>query len=178
MKNFFSKKKPNNTCIVCGQDHGNWPAYGFMAPVYYDELTEEEKSDIAKLSSDFCEIHHPDQIDRFIRVVLRQKVIDHTEDLEYGVWVSLSEKSYTDYADNFDSENHETTYFGWLCNTIPDYETMLEIPVNVNTKKGNERPEIFPHQDFEHPFVADYYNGITLEEAQKRIHNMLAKYND
>jgi hypothetical protein len=40
--------------------------------------------------------------------------------------------------------------------------------------RGNERPEIFPHSDFDHPFVRDFYQGITKEEAQKRIHNILS----
>jgi len=37
------------------------------------------------------------------------------------------------------------------------------------TKTGNERPEIFPHEDFDHPFVKDYYSGISKKEAENRI---------
>jgi hypothetical protein len=47
------------------------------------------------------------------------------------------------------------------------------VPTTVVTKSGNDRPEIFPHQDFDHPFVKDYYEGITKEEAEKRIQGML-----
>ena len=31
----------------------------------------------------------------------------------------------------------------------------------------------FPHQDFDHTFVNDYYNGITKTEAERRIKEML-----
>lgn len=37
----------------------------------------------------------------------------------------------------------------------------------------NDRPEAFLHEDFEHQFVNDYYNGISLSEAERRIHRVL-----
>jgi len=35
-----------------------------------------------------------------------------------------------------------------------------------------------PHEDFDHPFVYDYYNGISKEEAERRIHEMLRVISD
>jgi hypothetical protein len=163
------------TCGFCGQEHEEWPALTFSSPTAYDELTDEEKKEIGQLSSDFCVITHPDQTDRFIRCTLTQKVTDHCENLDYGVWVSLSEKSYQDYYDNYDNDNHLTEYFGWLCISIPEYDNTLSIPTNVKTRSGNSRPEVIPHQDFDHPFVTDYYNGITKNEAESRIKSMLIK---
>ena len=160
-------------CPTCGQIHSDWPALTFNSPANYDFLSDQEKSELGTLDTDFCEIHYKDQIDRFIRVTLTQKVNDACEHLEYGLWVSLSEKSYLDYKANFSNENHETGYFGWLCSNIPEYgETML-IPCDVITKTGNSRPEIFPHQDFDHSFVRDYYEGITKKEAEKRVNEMI-----
>ena len=173
---FWKKKKAKSTdfkCPVCGQMHSEWPALTFKSPANYDFLSAQEKSELGRLDSDFCEIHYEDQIDRFIRVTLTQKVNDICENLDYGLWVSLSEKSYSDYQENFDSENHETSYFGWLCSNIPEYESTLSIPCDVITKTGNSRPEIFPHKDFDHPFVKDYYNGITKKEAEQRITKMM-----
>jgi hypothetical protein len=162
-------------CSNCGKEHNEWPALTYKSPSNYDRLSEEDKQNIAELDSDFCIIRHHDQTDRFIRCTLTQKVIDHCDDLDYGLWVSLSEKSFQDYSDNYNNENHETKYFGWLCNEIPDYEFMESIPTTVFTRKGNQRPEIIPHEDFDHPFVRDYCIGITKIEAEKRIKNMLEK---
>lgn len=161
------------TCSCCGKEHEDWPAISYDSPDCYSFLSEEEKSSIATLSSDFCIITYEDQTDRFIRVRLVQKVNDSEEDLEYGFWVSLSEKSFLDYQENFDNENHLTQYFGWLYNTIPQYNFDESIPTTVVTQEGNNRPEIFPHEDFDHPFVKDYYNGISRLEADKRIHDLL-----
>ena len=162
------------TCSNCGKEHEEWPALVYISPTNYDSLSEEEKNNIGQLDTDFCIIKHADQTDRFIRCTLTQKVNDHCEDLEYGLWVSLSEKSFQDYSDNFDNENHVTKYFGWLSNDLPDYDfSEGSIPTTVFTRKGNGRPEIVPHQDFDHPFVTDYYNGITKAEAERRIKEML-----
>lgn len=136
-------------------------------------LSQQDKEAMAECSNDSCTIVHPDQTDRFIRCVLIQKVIDHCEDLEYGLWVSLSDKSFNDYSDNYKNDNHEVTYFGWLSNDIPKYSFEQSIPSTVFTQKGNKRPKIVPNQDFQHPFVEDYYKGITKEEAERRINAML-----
>lgn len=41
------------------------------------------------------------------------------------------------------------------------------------TQKGNQRPQIFPHQDYDHDFVRDFYNGISAHEAQRRVDEMM-----
>lgn len=160
-------------CSSCGQEHDSWPALAFKSPDSYYFLSDEGKEKLAELSDDFCVITYPDRIDRFIRCTLTQKVIDHCEDLEYGLWVSLSEKSFQDYSDNYKNENHEVAYFGWLCNDVPDYTFDKSIPTSVYTRTGNDRPEIVPHKDCQHSFVFDYYNGITKAEAEKRINDMM-----
>ena len=160
-------------CDNCGQDHDSWPALTFKSPAPYHELSDEQKQEIAELDSDFCVIRHLDQTDRFIRCTFRQLVIDHCDDLEYGVSVSLSEKSFQDYSDNYDNDQHEVGYFGWLSNNIPDYIFDKSIPLDVLTQRGNKRPIIEPHESFQHPFVYDFYNGISKAEAERRISNML-----
>lgn len=166
------------TCSHCGKEHEEWPALGYLSPTGYNTLSDYDKQTIARLDTDFCVIEYPDQTDRFIRCTMVQKVIDHCDVLEYGLWVSLSDKSFQDYSDNYSNENHETTYFGWLCNDLPEYDfSGGSIPTTVFTQTGNQRPYIVPHHDFNHPFVFDYYNGITKAEAERRIKAMLASVN-
>ncbi len=160
-------------CECCGKIHEELPSLSYSSPDHYNNLTEEEKQTIAKLTSDFCIIKYTDQTDKFIRCTLTQKLIDHCENLEYGLWVSLSDKSFEDYSENFNNENHETKYFGWLSNYLLGYENTTNIPTTVYVKKGNLRPEIIPNDDFEHQFVNDYFNGITRKEAESRINEML-----
>lgn len=160
-------------CNCCGAEHDEWPALAFKSPDQYNILSRTDKVAIVEINSDLCVIRHPDQTDRFIRCTLNQRVVDHCRYLEYGVWVSLSEKSYNDYTDNFNNEYHEEAYFGWLCNNIPGYEFNQSIPTTVFTKKGNQRPEVVPHEGFDHPFVKDYYDGISKQEAEMRLNALL-----
>ena len=171
---FWKRKKTTEfKCAACGTVHSDWPALAFNAPTNYVNLTEKEKSDIGYLNSDFCEIHYTDQVDRFIRVVLLQKVHGTCETLEYGVWVSLSEKSYTGYQSEFKNKIEGKTYFGMLSNEILDYKnSTVGMHVNVHTQRNGLRPQIIPHQQA-HTLALDWENGISIEEAEQRVENML-----
>jgi hypothetical protein len=148
--------------------HQDWPALAFDAPTAYSVLPESIRQEIAGLSSDFCVIRHPEQTDRFIRASLTIKVNDHCEDLDYGVWVSLSEQSFTDYTEHYGDPGHEATYFGWLSNDLPEYGIAAGIPTDVITRPDGLRPELAPHEDCNHQLVRDYYEGITKAEAERR----------
>lgn len=161
------------TCSSCGQVHDEWPALAFDAPTAYHELPESIKKEIAQLTNDFCIIQHSEQTDRYIRCTLTLKVIDHCEDLDYGAWVSLSEKSFLDYSENFNNSNHQGKYFGWFSNAIAEYEMLESIPTTIFTRTDGLRPEIVPFKDFDHPLVHDYYHGISKAEAERRIGAML-----
>ena len=81
-----------NLCQKCGKIHSGWPAITFSAPYSFNVLNDEDKSRYVKeLNEDFCVLEYEDQTDRFIRAVLFQTVTDCCEELQYGVWVSLSE---------------------------------------------------------------------------------------
>lgn len=160
-------------CEHCGELHDELPALAFNAPFYYAILKETDKEKIAEISDDFCIIRHDDQTDRFIRTVMTIQINDACEDLDYGLWVSVSEKTFNEYKTNFKKEARAATYFGMICNEIPDYEnSTLGLHVNVNTRNGGIRPELFPHQK-DHQLVRDWEDGITIEEAVKRVDKMM-----
>jgi hypothetical protein len=50
--------------------------------------------------------------------------------------------------------------------------------MDVVTRNGGLRPELFPHDSFDHPFVIDYYNGISKLEAERRISEMIENVGD
>ncbi|ASK30078.1 hypothetical protein CEY12_08110 [Chryseobacterium sp. T16E-39] len=159
-------------CECCGKEMEDWPALAYKSPSSYMQLTKEELEN-AELSSDLCVIEHPEQTDRFIRTVLVQEVIESCQTLEYGVWVTLSEKSFNEYVENYDNKEFEAEYFGWLSNYLPDYDFSESIPTNVVVNNKIGRPFVYPHESFEHPFVEDFYNGLPIEEAERRINNLL-----
>ncbi|MGB3802149.1 MAG: DUF2199 domain-containing protein [Lewinella sp.] len=158
------------TCSHCGEIHEGWPALGFPYPSYHC-LKEEERASLAELNEDFCVITYPDQTDRFIRVVLRQRVLDSCQDLEYGVWVSLSEKSFNNYRDTYYEGTPDPGYFGYLNSWLPAYASTIGLKTDVVTQPGRQRPIIELHQwEYDrHPFARDWFDGISLAEAERRL---------
>ncbi|WP_159017778.1 DUF2199 domain-containing protein [Algibacter sp. L3A6] len=169
---FWKKKKNKSTefrCSTCGEVHDELPALGFKTPFHYDILNDKEKTEIVEIDDDFCVIKHPDQTDRFIRTTLRMQINDACEDLDYGIWVSLSEKSFNEYKSEFKDNTDGKTYYGTICNEIPDYEeSTLGLHVNVVTKSNGIRPEIIPHKS-EHKLISDWKKGILIEDAKNRV---------
>jgi hypothetical protein len=163
---------PNHTSQV----QKEWPAIGYAAPIYYSWLSKEEKEELAVLSEDFCIIEHEGQTNRFVRAILSQRVKGCDARIDYGVWVSLGEKSFNDYIANFETENYETGYLGYLSNNISLYEMTINIKVKVYVSNRRGRPVLVPQESqMDIPFVRDYYEGITVEEAEQRINKVTRK---
>lgn len=158
-------------CECCGEEKEDWPAIAYNSPSQYMDLSDEEEKN-SDLGSDLCIIRYNDETCYFIRAVLAQNVIDSCQNLEYGVWVSLSEKSFSEYVDNYNNQDFTAVYFGWLANHLPDYD-YDSIPANVEVDNFLGRPFILPHSSHDDRFVKDCYDGISREEAQKRINKVL-----
>lgn len=176
-KSLFARKENQVkfTCSCCGKEYNEWPALVYSSPIYYSNLSDDDKKNIAELTSDICIIHHSDQVDRFVRGVLKIPIIESCRYLEYGIWVSLSETSFEDYQVNYNNNNREGGYFGWTSNNIQGYENTLSIASDVYLQQNGLRPLVVPHQSHDHPLVGDYYNGISMDEAQKRIDAVIQK---
>lgn len=163
-------------CRKCGKIHAEWPSLEFCTPFYYCRLTKTQKEKHTELKPDFCVIRNHRQTDHYIRAIISQKVNDHCDTLEYGVWVLLSEESYEDYDQHFYDPDHKATYFGLLSNQIPGYPNTLSVRVTVHANRGMERPQIIPHQDqTSNSFVSDYYQGICSREVEQKINDILGK---
>ena len=155
-------------CLCCGEEKEDWSAIAYSAPYPYFQLSEEELKN-SELTPDLCVIRYPDETCYFVRAVLIQEVNESCQDLEYGIWVSLSEKSFNEYVENYDNEEFEGGYFGWLSNYFPDYEFNESSPTDVIVDNKIGRPFVYLHESHEHPFVKDFYSGISKEEAERRI---------
>lgn len=135
-KALFSSRKPQYKCSCCGKTHEDWPAIAYDAPDSYYGLDDQQRRS-SEISSDFCVIAYPDgQIDRFIRAVLALEVRGQCQNLDYGVWVSLSENNFEDYKANFNNEDHEAIYFGWLCSSIEGYESTFQCSYRCYLQPG------------------------------------------
>jgi len=163
-------------CRKCGKTHEEFPSLEFCSPFYYSRLADDRKDVKAELHSDFCVIRSKEQVDHFIRAIISQKVNDHCDTLEYGVWILLNEESYQDYDKHYLDTDHEATYFGYISNQIPGYDNTLSVRVTVHAHKGVNRPVVVPHADQRtNPFVSDYYKGISKADVVRKLKDVMGE---
>lgn len=81
-------------CAHCGEQHDvSEIAFGADAPDPWSRLTDEERAE-SMLSPDQCVIHTPEETAYFIRACLHIPIRTTSDHLDWGVWCSLSERSF------------------------------------------------------------------------------------
>ena len=156
-------------CSCCGEIHEGSPSIGYRMPDQYACLSEEQRAAMGRINSDFCTITHDEGTDYFIRAVLEVPIQGVEDPFLWGVWVSLSEKSFSRYVETYDDPVEGDGFFGWVCNTIPAYPFADSRPADVVVQFGGQRPKVILHQgDPENdPLVIDQVHGISVSRAQQ-----------
>jgi len=154
------------TCNCCGNIHEGSPSFAYDAPYYYAQLSDEQKRTIAKIDSDRCTITHPEGTQHFIRCVLDIPIHGIEDPFTWGIWVSVSEKSFARYSGTCDETREGDGFFGWFANALPCYPSTLALPSNVNLQPGNQRPTVHLHQSHDHQLMRDQRDGISVALAQ------------
>jgi hypothetical protein len=121
-------------CSRCGEEHEGLPLdWAFDKPAFW----EGPRADGDELTEDTC-VWTDDADERayFVRGVLMLPVRDTGQVFGYGVWSSLSERSYTRFLERWDDEDreHEPPYFGYLSNSLPGYPDTLSLHLAVVTR--------------------------------------------
>jgi hypothetical protein len=152
-------------CSTCSQLHEGSPSFGFRAP---DPYLEQSKAiqDAGRLTSDLCEYEDEDGRHFFVRGCLEIPIRGISAPFLWGVWASLSERSYRRYIETYDKPDSTDRFFGWLCNYLPCYPRTYALKTHVHPRTGGDRPDIVPERS-DHPLSIDFYGGITVERAQE-----------
>lgn len=155
-------------CKCCDEIHEGAPSFGFVAPGYYEWLTAEQKASSGWITEDLCTVTLEGHTDFFIRTVLEIPIHGASEPFIWGVWVSVSEKSYKRYVDTRDAPAEGDGFFGWLANDIPYYPPGGPFAANVFLQPEGLRPvvELQEGECEDHPLVVDQRQGITPTKAQ------------
>jgi hypothetical protein len=157
------------TCSSCGDVHEGSPSFVFRAPHNYDCLSDEQKVQMGTLTDDFCTVTNDGGTDYFIRAVLEVPIHGVEEPFLWGVWVSLSEKSFVRYREIYDDDaSAGEGFFGWLNSDIAVYPYAHSRPSDVVTQPGGYRPKVILHQSklADDPLAIDQAQGISVARAQ------------
>jgi hypothetical protein len=156
-------------CSRCGTLHEGSPSFGFLAPDQYASLSDEQKERLATLTEDVCIIADGDGTDRFVRAVLEVPIHGVDDPFLWGVWVSLSEKSFDRYLETSDDPVEGEAFFGWVCNDIALYPSTRARPADVVVRSAGMRPRVVLHRGDreDDPLVVDQVSGISIARAQE-----------
>lgn len=147
-------------CNGCGQVHEGMPALDAIAPLSYYGVPEQEREARCELGSDACII---DGSHYFVRGCLEIPVHGESEPLSWGVWVSLSENSFQQWCDTYESEkrSHVGPFFGWLNAALDPYPATASLKTHVHLRDGFVRPfiELEPTM---HPLAVEQREGIPV----------------
>lgn len=156
-------------CHTCGRTHDELPLdVGFDYPDPYFDVPEAERKTRVCHNPDACVV---DDKAFFVRGYIAIPIIGGQPPRDFfrwGVWVSLSEKSFRHYAALQGQEIPEgTAYFGWLCNRINEYP---DEPLKCDVfPQETLRPRV-RIQPCDHPLHREQAEGITLQ----RVHDLVS----
>jgi hypothetical protein len=153
-------------CHTCGKHHPG-PPMDFSVDVPYPYLTipVEERKAHCYLTSDVCVI---DGKEFYVRGCLDIPVFDSPRPFTWGVWVSLSEKSFKRAMELWDDDGRdkEPPFFGWLCTRLSPYPDTGLLKTNVHLRPANQRPFI-ELEPTDHPLAVEQRNGITMARVRE-----------
>lgn len=158
-------------CTVCGEIHEGMPSFGAHPPLSYYEVPRAERATRCDLGSDDCVI---DERMFFVLGCLEIPVIGEPEPFSWGVWVSLSEASFTQWVASYElkDRSHIGPFFGWLNAALSPYPDTVNLKTMVHLRDNGIRPYI-ELEATSHPLALEQQHGITVERVAELYAEMM-----
>lgn len=159
-------------CAGCGQWHDSLPLDLFVPlPDFVAEIDPAERDKRVVRDGDFMVV---DGQHYFLRALLELPIRDYDDTFAYGVWVSLSKKSYDRaraiYRDDKASDA-EPPFFGWFMVTLPGWPKTLELKTQVKLRAASRASITLEPTD--HLLAVAQREGIELDRVKQIIADAL-----
>src|SRR5262249_35619753 len=114
----------------------------------------------------------------FVRACLEVPVKGTDQTFTWGVWVSLSEKSFLDMSEHWEdpARTNLGPHFGWLCTKIPEYPDTMFLKTMVHQRAVGVRPRV-ELQPTDHPLAIHQRNGLEPAWLQEIVTRLLHPVN-
>ena len=155
-------------CGCCNKQFDGLPLdAAFEAPHHWLALTEEERQR-GRINTDVCMIEAEEGRQIFVRGCLEIPIIGQEDPFVWGVWTSISQKSFARIEELWTSPvpADERPLFGWLGNNIPSYPECLHLQAHLHLRNDGRRPAITLRAS-EHPLFLEQRDGITLRQVEE-----------
>lgn len=136
-------------------------------------LTEDERSR-SELGGDQCVIRACDDTHYFIRACLEIPVIGSARPFSWGVWCSLSERSYIEISEHWLDPKRTSLgpYFGWLCTQLPEYPETMFLKTQVHQRGVGIRPAV-ELEETSHLLSLHQRHGIPEQDMHRIVSRVL-----
>ena len=161
-------------CTTCGAEHDLAEiSLGADAPDQWGRLTEAERA-ASELGGEQCVLKTEEGTHFFVRACLEIPVIGKDAPFTWGVWCSLSEKSFLEMSEHWHDPERTALgpYFGWLCTPVPGYPDSMFMKVHVHQREVGLRP-LVELEPSEHPLSIHQERGIEEQELQGIVSRIL-----
>jgi hypothetical protein len=162
------------TCNICGAAHDiDEISFGTDAPVQWDLLSDVERAR-SLLGGEQCEIESREGRSFYIRACLEIPIRGTGRMFAWGVWCSLSEKSYSEVAAHWNDPARTSIgpHFGWLSTKIPGYPDTVFLKTMVRQREVGVRP-LVELEPTDHPLAIDQRDGIDEDGLKKMVIELL-----
>jgi len=148
------------TCVRCGEIHRGMPSFGADAPLSYYAVPQPQRTSRCALATDNCII---DGEHYFVRGCIEIPVHGQEQPFVWGVWVSLSEASFEQWAASFELKEraHIGPFFGWLDAWLKPYPDTRNLKTQVHLRDNGVRPCI-ELEPTDHPLAVEQRHGISV----------------
>ena len=167
-------------CATCGKEHTGAPAFGWDYPVHYLAVPEAERAKRCFLTSDTCVV---DDEAFYVRGCLEIPVLGEVQPFSWGVWASLSEKTFFHFQEllSVAKRSQHGPFFGWLSSHIWMYPDTVNLKTQVHLRDDGIRPYI-ELEPTDHPLAVEQRTGISEERVaeifEKLMHPQAAQQED
>lgn len=140
------------------------PDVSIAAPLPWLEISESERSTRGELTTEYCTI---DGEQFYVRAVLELPIAEADRTFAYGVWVSLSAKSFERFMAlrERDPEPDETHWFGWLSVRLGGYPDTFCLKTHVFPQPSPARPKV-ELEPTDHPLALEQRVGVRMARVK------------
>jgi hypothetical protein len=141
------------------------PQFGADAPLSYYAIPADQRDARCNLGIDDCVI---DERSYFVRGCLEIPVHGEAEPFVWGVWVSISEASFTKWVECYYAEHrsHFGPFFGWLNARLKPYPDTVNLKTRVHLRDHAIRP-LIELEPTGHPLAVEQREGISVARVSE-----------
>ncbi|CAN7716342.1 DUF2199 domain-containing protein [Caballeronia sp. LjRoot29] len=149
-------------CVTCDKWHVGEPSLAFAVPDYLSGIPQDQHKSRVRCSEDLCAV---DDEFFFARVSLEIPIIGASAPFLWGIWVTLSRRSFDDYTERFERREAGGPYFSWLANELPGYPPLAGQQSRIFARAGGLRP-LVKLEESDHPLSVDFHKGMSADRAE------------